>query len=170
MYTGCHCPVTAGQKGGGFGTWTSVIPRGRKPIFPHPLQCLRLIAKILPRRLFRQEHFSPPPPPRPLRFHCFVLIGYCVSGQKRFVFLCWTVCSLCVSCCCFPLQLMSGRNFSLSKRRCCPLPPMLLSPVSGTSDGDQVTKKIPIARARANNSRNRDSGTYGKHQFKRNIS
>ena len=35
MYTGCHCPVTAGQKGGGFGKWTSVTP-GRKPIFPHP--------------------------------------------------------------------------------------------------------------------------------------
>ena len=39
MYTGCHCPVTAGQKGGGgggVGKWTSVTPRGRKPIFPHP--------------------------------------------------------------------------------------------------------------------------------------
>ena len=41
MYTGCHCPVTAGQKGGGggFGKWTSVTPRGRKPIFPHPYYC-----------------------------------------------------------------------------------------------------------------------------------
>ena len=29
-------PVTAGQKGGGVGKWTSVTPRGRKPIFPHP--------------------------------------------------------------------------------------------------------------------------------------
>ena len=36
MYTGCHCPVTAGQKGGAFGKWTSVTPRGRKPIFHHP--------------------------------------------------------------------------------------------------------------------------------------
>ena len=36
LYTGCHCPVTAGQKGGGFGKWTSVTPRGRKPISPHP--------------------------------------------------------------------------------------------------------------------------------------
>ena len=37
VYTGCHCPVTAGQKGGGgVGKWTSVTPRGRKPIFPHP--------------------------------------------------------------------------------------------------------------------------------------
>ena len=39
MYTGCHCPVTVGQKGGGgFGKWTSVTPRGRKPIFPHPYE------------------------------------------------------------------------------------------------------------------------------------
>ena len=38
VYTGCHCPVTAGQKGGGgFGKWTSVTPRGRKPIFAHPI-------------------------------------------------------------------------------------------------------------------------------------
>ena len=28
--------ISAGQKGGGFGKWTSVTPRGRKPIFHHP--------------------------------------------------------------------------------------------------------------------------------------
>ena len=39
MYTGCHCPVTAGQKGGGVWEMDIRDPRGRKPIFPHPCFC-----------------------------------------------------------------------------------------------------------------------------------
>ena len=31
-------PSRRTRRGGGFGKWTSVTPRGRKPIFPHPMQ------------------------------------------------------------------------------------------------------------------------------------
>ena len=38
VYTSCHCPVTAGQKGGG-GRWEMDIrdPPWAQPISPHPM-------------------------------------------------------------------------------------------------------------------------------------
>ena len=33
-------PRHGGPEGGGFGKWTSLTPRGRKPIFPHPFLIL----------------------------------------------------------------------------------------------------------------------------------
>ena len=43
--------LTAGQKGGGVRKWTSVTPRGRKPIFPHPRR-LDYAASLCPSAAF----------------------------------------------------------------------------------------------------------------------